>query len=159
MIDDTPLPTIHTLSRRIASAAQNRAILWPLAEMLLWGALGLAIAFSMLAFRPAPLSNDSFQYLSVAKNIRQGNGIATDLVYFDTERSHGRIPAPLTTFPPGYPAVIAALSGLMGGFEAAARFLSVISALPAQPVLLAFVLMAARVTALVRAAIESPPNG
>src|ERR1039458_2156567 len=64
-----------------------------LAEMLLWGVLGLAVAFGMLAFRPVPLSNDSCQYLSVAANIRAGNGAATDLVYFDTERSHGRIPA------------------------------------------------------------------
>ncbi|MGD0547428.1 MAG: hypothetical protein ABR991_06320, partial [Terracidiphilus sp.] len=59
----------------------------PLAELLLWGALGLATAICMLALRPAPLSNDSCQYLSVAANIQSGNGAATDLVYFDSERS------------------------------------------------------------------------
>jgi hypothetical protein len=119
--------------------------------MLFWGVLGLAVALSMLALRPAPLSNDSCQYLSVAANIRDGNGAATDLVYFDTERSHGRIPAPLTTFPPGYSIAIALLSGLVGGFEAAARILSAIC-FAGTAVLLASVLIAARVNSFVRAA-------
>ena len=120
--------------------------------MLLWGVLGLAVALSMLALRPAPLSNDSCQYLSVAANIRHGNGVATDLVYFDTERSHGRIPAPLTTFPPGYSASIAMLSGVVGGYETAARILSAIC-FAGTVALLAFILITARITAFVRAAV------
>jgi hypothetical protein len=49
------------------------------------------------------LSNDSYQYLSVAENLRAGRGIETSLVHFDVERAHGTIPTPLTTFPAGFP--------------------------------------------------------
>jgi hypothetical protein len=152
MTQNTPRPAINDMFRRIASAASARAILRPLVEMLLWGVLGLAVALSMLALRPAPLSNDSCQYLSVAANIRAGNGAATDLVYFDTERSHGRIPAPLTTFPPGYSASIAILSGVVGGYETAARILSAIC-FAGTVALLAFILITARITTFVRAAV------
>lgn len=123
----------------------------PLAEVLLWGAVGLAMACCLLAFRPALLSHDSYQYLSVAANIRNGNGISTDLVHYDTERSHGRIPAPLTTFPPGYPAAIAMLSFFGGSFESTARVLSAVS-FAGTAFLLALILIAARVNALVRCA-------
>ncbi len=52
--------------------------------------------------------NDSYQYISVAENIASGIGIETSIVHFDVERRHGVIPAPSTTFPPGYPIVLAA---------------------------------------------------
>lgn len=124
----------------------------PLIEMLLWGLLGLAAALGMMALRPASLSNDSCQYLSVAANIQHGNGFATDLVYFDTERSHGRIPAPLTTFPPGYPAAIALLSGFVGGYETAARILSALC-FAGTAALLASVLISASIPVFVRTAV------
>ena len=50
------------------------------------------------------VSDDSFQYLSIAENLADGNGIRTSIVHFDQERSHGEIPAPVTWFPAGYPA-------------------------------------------------------
>jgi len=56
------------------------------------------------------LSDDSYQYLSEAENIHDGHGLTTSIVHFDTERSHGQLPAPLTTFPPGYSLAIAAFS-------------------------------------------------
>jgi hypothetical protein len=77
----------------------------------------------MRVFRPAPLSNDSYQYLNVAEHFRHDHELATSLVHFDTERSHGRIPAPLTTFPPGYPVMVATTS-LSSDLEDAARVLS-----------------------------------
>lgn len=123
---------------------------WLLVEVLLWGVLALTAACCILALRPAPLLNDSCQYLNVAQNIRNGNGIVTDLVYFDTERSHGRIPAPLTTFPPGYPAAAGMFADMAGGVEPAARALSVIC-FAGTASLLAFVLMTARINAAVRA--------
>jgi hypothetical protein len=150
MTKNAPLST-NELFRRVASDANPRAVLWPVFEALLWGALGLAVACSMLAFRPVPLSNDSCQYLNVASNIRNGNGVATDLVYFDTERSHGRIPAPLTTFPPGYPIAVGVLSSFAGSVEAAARGLSAVC-FAGTTALLALVLIAARVTAFLRSA-------
>lgn len=82
-------------------------------EILLWTILAFLLAAGMRAYRPAPLMNDSYQYLNVAGNFLRGYGIATSLIHFDPERSHGRIPAPLTTFPPGYPFVIA-LAGKAG---------------------------------------------
>ena len=48
------------------------------------------------------LSNDAYQYLSIAENLRTRGKIATSIVHFDTERARGRLPAPETTFPPGY---------------------------------------------------------
>ncbi len=149
MTKKAPLLAISDLFRSVDLGTKHHAILRPFVEVLLWGSLGLAVAFGILAYRPAPLSNDSYQYLSVAANIRNGNGIATDLVYFDTERTHGRIPAPLTTFPPGYPAAVGLLSSFAVGYEMAARILSSVC-FAGTAALLAFVLMAARVTAFVR---------
>jgi hypothetical protein len=150
MTKSAPPPAVNSRLRDVSSAAHPNAILWQFAEVLLWGGLGLAVAFSMLAFRPLPLSNDSCQYLSVASNIRHGEGATTDLVYFDTERSHGRIPAPLTTFPPGYPAAVGMISGFFGGVEKAARILSAIS-FAGTAALLAGVLIATGVAPFVRA--------
>jgi dolichyl-phosphate-mannose-protein mannosyltransferase len=150
MTESAPPPTVNSRLRDVSSAAHPSTILWQLAEVLLWGGLGLAVAFTMLAFRPLPLSNDSCQYLSVASNIRHGEGITTDLVYFDTERSHGRIPAPLTTFPPGYPAAVGMISSFFGGVEKAARILSALS-FAGTAALLAVVLIVTRVAAWVRA--------
>lgn len=85
MIKNAPLPAIAKLFHGAASDENSRAVLWQVFEVFLWGAVGLAVACSMLAFRPIPLWDDSFQYLNVAANIRSGNGIATNLVYFDAD--------------------------------------------------------------------------
>src|SRR5215472_7264459 len=66
------------------------------------------------------LYNDSFQYLSVAKQFGSTQRIATSLVFFDTARFHGTIPAPVTWFPPGYPLAIAGLSTIGLANEGAA---------------------------------------
>lgn len=54
------------------------------------------------------LENDSYQYISAAENF----GARTSIVYFDVERSHGVVPAPLTTFPAGYPLIMSAVTVL-----------------------------------------------
>jgi len=77
----------------------------------------------MRAYRPVPLFHDSYQYLNVAQHLHQERRLVTSFPHNDAERSHGRIPAPPTTFPPGYPAVIAA-SSLRGNYESAARIVS-----------------------------------
>lgn len=92
-------------------------------EVLAWTLVAFVAASWMRISRPTPLFNDSYQYLNVADNIRHGRGISTSLIHFDTERSHGRIPAPLTTFPPGYPVAIA-MAGFRGDVENAARIVS-----------------------------------
>jgi hypothetical protein len=93
-------------------------------EMLIWPLVALLCVVVMGSRRSAPLSDDSYQYLNVADNLSQGRGVVTTLVHFDSERSNGHIPAPLTTFPPGYPVAIAVVSRLTGGLESAARLLS-----------------------------------
>lgn len=71
------------------------------------------------------LPNDGYQYLSVAASIAHGKGIETPLVHFDTERSESRIPAPMTTFAPGYPVVVALSSFFAGSVDRGARFISI----------------------------------
>jgi hypothetical protein len=53
--------------------------------------------------------------------------MATSLVHFDTERSHGTIPAPLTWFPAGYPLAITGVSQLGFSDETAALLISIAS--------------------------------
>jgi hypothetical protein len=93
-------------------------------EPVFWACILLVLALFCHRFRPTPLSNDGYQYLNVAEHLRAGDGPVTSLIYFETERSHRRIPAPLTTFPPGYPVAIAAVSSLSIPPESAARLIS-----------------------------------
>ena len=71
------------------------------------------IAVRVLVGSGPELFNDSFQYLSAASNALEGRAGSTSIVHFDAERSFGTIPAPLVTFPSGYPLLIALL-GLSG---------------------------------------------
>lgn len=81
-----------------------------LKEITVWCLLYVATVAGVLYHVGGPrLSDDSYQYLSEAENIQDGHGLKTSVVHFDTERLSGQIPAPLTTFPPGYPLAIAAL--------------------------------------------------
>lgn len=93
-----------------------------------WCVLALLVALGTLArFGTPGFGNDSYQYLSAADNIRAGKGIATSVIFFDAERAHGVIPAPLTTFPPGYPILIAAVSMIVVRPVVAAVGISVLS--------------------------------
>ena len=96
------------------------AIFWILASWL------LAAAFLHHAAGPL-LYDDSYQYLSVAKNIASGEGIETSIVHFDVERRHGVLPAPVTTFPPGYPILLAAGHALQLRYDVAAVIIGFIS--------------------------------
>ena len=95
-------------------------------EVFAWALLSFLTAMSMRALRPMPLQDDSYQYLSTADNLNHARGVSTSLVHFDTERSHGVVPAPLTTFPPAYPVAVAEAGRLTGNLEAAGRLLSVL---------------------------------
>jgi hypothetical protein len=82
-------------------------------EWLVWSALATTLLWChVLRLGGGRLMNDSYQYLSVAASIHAGHGLSTSIINFDTERMSGRVPAPLTTFPPGYPLAIAALQRL-----------------------------------------------
>lgn len=83
-------------------------------------AFGLVVyaicAFYLIWSNGGPLiTNDYYQYESVANNALQGEFGKTSIIHFDAERSHGAhehgvMPAPLTTFPAGFPLLITALA-------------------------------------------------
>lgn len=73
------------------------------------------------------LDNDSAVYLSVAGNLQAGNGAATSIVHFDEERRMARLPAPMVTFPSGYPALTAVVAATGLTLEHAALLVSIVS--------------------------------
>src|SRR5215469_5522610 len=106
------------------------------AEIVLWCLLYVMVLGGFLYHAGGPgLSDDSFQYLSEAANIRDGHGLTTSIVHFDTERSQGRLPAPLTTFPPGYSLAIATISRTGVARETVALLLSAASLILLVPLL------------------------
>jgi hypothetical protein len=111
-------PSAIALYRRCLSAT----------EIVLWCLLFVIALAGILYHAGGPgLGDDSYQYLSEAENIDQGHGLTTSIVHFDTERAHGRVPAPLTTFPPGYSLVIAAITRTGLSRETAGLLLSAAS--------------------------------
>jgi len=124
-------------------------------EIVLWCLLYVTVLAGILYHAKGPgLSNDSYQYLSEAENIYNGHGLTTSIVHFDTERAHGRVPAPLTTFPPGYSLAIAAISrtGLAretaGLILSAASFISLVPLIACTAGLLELSAMATRMVLL-----------
>lgn len=97
-------------------------------EALLFCVLAAALlALSHGAMGRATTGNDSYQYLSVAENLGKGHGLSTSLINFDAERLRGVVPAPLTTFPPGYAVAIAQIERLGVSGERAGILLSALS--------------------------------
>jgi hypothetical protein len=71
----------------------------------------LAANLAMVAqYSPDRLANDAAQYVSEARQILAGRGLATDIAYYDEHHLLGRFPVPQTVFPPGYPLAIAAVA-------------------------------------------------
>lgn len=81
------------------------------------------------------MGNDSYQYISVAENLRYRHELSTSLVHYDVERSSGRIPAPCTTFPVGYPILIAVVCFLGFSLPVAAMIVSLLSIIAIVPLL------------------------
>ena len=61
---------------------------------------------------PSLMTDDTAQYISVAKHIITGQGIKTDLIYLQSHFDSGDIPAPQTAWPPGFSIAIAILAGV-----------------------------------------------
>lgn len=97
-------------------------------EIALWCMLYVMALTGLLHHFGGPgLSDDSYQYLSEAENIDAGYGLTTSIVHFDMERSHARLPAPLTTFPPGYSLAIAGITRTGRARETAGLLVSAVS--------------------------------
>lgn len=120
----------ETMSYRMALTESQKSVQPRLLrlEPAVWCLLALLVAILPLTTQRRPhLFPDSFQYLSAANSLHSTGRMATSLVHFDTERSHGTIPAPLTWFPPGYPTAIAGVSLIGCSYETAALLISVAS--------------------------------
>ena len=70
---------------------------------------------------------DSYQYLDAATNISTGKCACTFLAHFDEQVAAGRMPVPLTHFPPGYPVLMAAVSRFGVSYERAGYLISAAS--------------------------------
>ena len=106
-------------------------------DLCLW----LCVAAGLLAVRVYPafvpeLGHDSFQYLSAADNALAGRIGYTSLIHYDVERAFGVLPAPMLTFPSGYPLAIAFVSLAGVSTQTAALILSMVSTLACIPLLL-----------------------
>jgi hypothetical protein len=103
-----------------------------------WGLLLAATLILLLraapGFRPG-IGEDGFQYLSMAANAVEGRIGYTSIVHYDAERSFGRIPSPVVTFPPGYPAVVAAVSLTGMSLETSALLVSIVSTVVCIPLM------------------------
>jgi len=105
-------------------------------EIVLWALLAALVFAGLAGHWGAIDDNDGYQYVSVAENISATWHIATSLVHFDTEREHAQLPAPETTFPPGYPAVVSLASRLGFDDERAGEAVSILAAVLVAPLLL-----------------------
>lgn len=80
-------------------------------ETVLWSLVACSLLILRLWLNDGPvISSDSYQYLSIADNFLAGRFAETSIVHFDVERGWGTIPAPITTFPFGYPLVVSIVS-------------------------------------------------
>jgi hypothetical protein len=105
-------------------------------EIAIWCLLAALLLLANLIHWGGPAySNDSYQYLSAAENISAGRGASTSIINFDIERVSGRVPAPLTTFPPGYSFAIAQLNRSGLDVDRAAMLVSMLSFLALIPLL------------------------
>ena len=58
--------------------------------------------------------SDTAHYIATARQIAAGNGMTSDLVYYDEQAISGAIPAAQTVFPPGYPILLVAVAKVTG---------------------------------------------
>ena len=72
-------------------------------------AIGIAL---IVAWQPEFISRDGAQYLSIAQNLATGDGNSTSVIFYEKHYQQNRVPAPQTTFPPGYPFAVAAIVSL-----------------------------------------------
>lgn len=94
--------------------------IWPHGSLASYLALPIVAAILVAAmisclWDVAFLDNDAAQYLSVARNILDGNGVASSIIFYEQQLVFGKVPVPQTVFPPGTSVVLAAF--LAVGFK------------------------------------------
>lgn len=129
-----PGPNSSRPAPRATAAASASTV--PAGELTAFVVSALAIAVIRIWLVRGPqFFNDSYQYLSIADNLRRGHAIATSIIHFDTERAHGQLPAPETTLAPGYPILIWAASGTRLPPECVGLLISLASAIVVLPLI------------------------
>lgn len=104
-------------------------------EAIAWCMVAAAILLAHVHLTHGPiLRNDSYQYLSAADNFLAGWPGFSAIAHFDAERSYGHLPAPLTTFPVGYPAAISAIALFGSSTTAGGLMLSIAACLALLPI-------------------------
>jgi 4-amino-4-deoxy-L-arabinose transferase-like glycosyltransferase len=83
----------------------NRARLGPLVAVFIGAAIYVGHTWS--AHAPDLVSNDGIQYLEGARTLARGEGFGTSILIYDPNFTSGALPTSQTTFPPGYPLLIA----------------------------------------------------
>ncbi|MCA9008432.1 MAG: hypothetical protein KDB01_01740, partial [Planctomycetaceae bacterium] len=68
-----------------------------------------ATVLLVLNFDGTWMHPDTAQALSVARNVQQGHGFRTSIIYYEEHYLLNTWPAPQTVFPIGYPSMIALL--------------------------------------------------
>lgn len=127
---------------RILAPAPNRA-------RLLFAVLLLTTALVLVALRDETfVTTDTAQYMGVARNLVDGKGITTSIIYYEEQYLQAGIPAQQTVWPPGFPALIALLVSLGVGAKLAA-FVVAFAAHLATPIALALLLRWAGVRSVV----------
>ena len=89
---------------------------------LLAGIVALSMTYRINGAPYVP--NDGYQYLDAASNLVSGKCLCTTVALFDEQVAYGHMPIPFTHFAPGYPLLIAGLSGLGVAPETAGYLLS-----------------------------------
>lgn len=87
------------------SGLGNRVPLGPWVAVLLGAAV--YVFHTWAAHTPDLVSNDGIQYLEGARTLARGEGFGTSILIYDPNFTSGALPTSQTTFPPGYPLLIA----------------------------------------------------
>ncbi|MBB6091649.1 hypothetical protein HNQ60_000495 [Povalibacter uvarum] len=77
--------------------------------MLVLTPIAIVVVGLALAYRPQYLSVDVAQYVDTARNVIEGRGYSTTLIYYEEQMTSGVSPAPQTVWPPVFPLMIALL--------------------------------------------------
>ena len=89
--------------------------------------VGLSVASLVALYDGTLLPNDTAQYLSVARHLEKGEGLATDLVFFPEHHVQKTMPAKETGFAPGFPLLVAGAAALGLPLEYAAFLVTAMS--------------------------------
>lgn len=110
-------------------AARASAQRWPL---LLLSLAALVVGLAMVwLFDPAKINPDTLQLIDTARYLRSGEGLTSGIVYYDAQLAFGRVPAPMTIWPPGFPSLLAAGMSIGMSGEATAYALCLVAHLAA----------------------------